>query len=238
MKYIYTLYVWTVGILTFIIIALFSLLAMQFIKPKKFTPFFRKMMQFLLFVLLIKVKVNGKEKIRENETYLFMPNHVSFIDAVILTAFLPNHTIAIEEKRNFSYPIYGWLNKVYGNIPIDRKSIMSSKRSFELAGKKLKFGQNLIIFPEGGRTLNGKLKPFKKLLFKTAHEAGRPIIPIGLNGIFEMNKKGSMLMSPRKITMNYGNEISVEEVQNLEPEALMLKTREKLLDLLDEKYRP
>ena len=237
MKYIYTFYAWTVGIFFFIIIALISIVAIKIISPEKYTPIFRLMMQFLLFVLFIRVEVNGKEHIKQDKTYLYMPNHVSFLDAVVLTAFLPKHTIAIEEKRNLSYPVYGWLNSVYGNIPIDRKSIMGSRRSFEIAREKLEKGQNLIIFPEGGRTLTGKLKPFKKMLFKTAHEAGQPIIPIGMNGIYEMNKKGSSLIYPHKVILNFGNEIPSEIVQKLKPEQLMPKVREGLLKLLEEKYK-
>lgn len=237
MKYIYTFYIWTVAALTFAVIALISVPAMELIGAKRYAPFFRGSMRFLLRLAFVRLKVNNIENIQKGRTYLYMPNHVSILDAVILTAILPAHTVAVEEKRNFSFPVYGWINSRWGNIPIDRQSVMSSVRSFKVAEEALRNGQNMIIFPEGGRTLNGKLKPFKKLLFRTAQQAGQAIMPVALNGVFEVNKKGSIWMTPHKITVNFGKEIPAETVQASKADELSEKTRECLLTLLDEKYQ-
>ena len=233
MKYFYTLYIWTVGVFLFVVIAFITILALQFIRPQKYSPVFKLMMRFLLRVMFIRVKITGKERLKNKTTYLYMPNHTSFIDAILLTAFLPEYTIAIEEERNLRYPIYGWLSKWHGNIPINRRSIIGSKKSFAIAEEKLINNQNLIIFPEGGRTINGKLKPFKKLLFRTANRAGRPIIPVGLKGVYEMSRKGSIWIHPKKIMLNFGAEISADEVKNMGIDELMDKTRVNLLDALE-----
>lgn len=237
MKYIYTFYIWTVGLLVFLFFAIISIAGMKLVGAKKYFPVFRRLMQLWLSIIFIKPRINGKENFEKGTTYLYMPNHVSIFDAYILTAILPTHTIAIEEKKNFSYPVYGWLHKLYGNIPIDRKNIMRSRHSFKIATDKLKNGQNMIIFPEGGRTINGKLKPFKSLLFLTAHQAGQAIMPIGMNGIYELNKKGSFWMKPSKITINFGKVIPAELVSEMDVEALKKEVRSRLLDLLEPKYR-
>lgn len=236
MKYIYTIYAWIVGAIVFTFISAVSSLILQFVKPKKYTPIFRAMMKFLLFALLIRVKVTGLEKIRDIDNYLYMPNHTSFLDPILLTAFFPKYTVAIEEKRNFSYPVYGWIIKAYGNISINRKSVMGSKRTFDEVRDRLKSSRNIVVFPEGGRTVTGKVKPFKKLLFRTAKEAEIPIMPVGMNGVFELNHKSSIWLSPSKITINFGDEITSEFIKESTIEDLSAKTRESILSLLDKKY--
>jgi len=165
-----------------------------------------------------------------------MANHGSFLDALLLTAFTPFYTIGIEEKSHFKWPVFGVLIRKHGNLPIDRGSVLSSKRTFELAEQKLNDRAHLIVFPEGSRTDTGKLKPFKKFPFMLAKNSKCQIIPLGINGVYEMNNKNSYFINPVKIRMQYGKPISVETVNSLTIQELLDHTRSKLVELLDEKY--
>ncbi len=236
MKYIYTFYIWTVGILLFVIIASLSILILKFIPAKKFSPVFKYLTRFLVKAMLIKVEVIGLDNFTKENSCIVMSNQVSFLDAPLLTAFTPYYSIGIEDQTHFKWPIFGTLIRMHGNLSINRGSVVSSKRTYEIAEQKLNDWAHLIIFPEGGRTDDGQLKPFKKLPFMLAKNAKCEIIPLGINGIFEMNNKNSFLMNPIKIRMQYGKPIPVETVTDFTAEELLEHTRSKMTELLDEKY--
>ncbi len=234
MKYLYAAYVWIFGVAVFMIIATISIIGIVVTSPRIFSPVFKFLLRILIKLMFIRVEITGKEKYDKTKTYLIMPNHVSFMDAVFLSAYLPSHTIAIEEKSHFKWPFYGWLTFLHGNVPINRTSIIGSKKSFELGLKKLESGINLIIFPEGGRTVNGKMRPFKKLPFMMAQQSTKDIMPIGMEGIYEMNNKNSYLIKPIKIRFSFGDPIPNATVIALENEELVSTTRSRILEMLDE----
>lgn len=233
MKYIYTFYIWIIGLLLFGVITCFSIVALSFVSAEKFSPTFKFLTRFLVKLLFIRVKVSGTEHFNKNNSCIIMANHVSFFDALFLTAFSPFYTIGIEDQSHFKWPLYGILIRKHGNLPIDRKSSLSSKRTYQLAEQKLKNGSHLIIFPEGGRTTDGNLRPFKKLPFMLAQNAGCEIIPLGMSGIFEMNNKNSWLINPIRINMHYGNPIPAKTVTSLTNQELLELTRAKIVELLE-----
>lgn len=236
MKYIYTFYIWTVGILLFVIIASFSILILKFIPAKKFSPIFKSLTRFLVKALLIRVEVSGLDNFTKEDSCIIMSNHVSFLDAPLLTAFTPFYSIGIEDQTHFNWPIFGTLIRMHGNLSINRGSVVGSRKTYEIAQQKLNDWAHLIIFPEGGRTDDGKLKPLKKLPFMLAKNANCEIIPLAINGIYEMNNKNSFLMNPIKIRMQYGKPISSETVEILTINELLEHTRTKMTELLDKRY--
>jgi 1-acyl-sn-glycerol-3-phosphate acyltransferase len=103
----------------------------------------------------------------------------------------------------------------------------------KITENSLKKGKSIIILPEGHRTLDGNLGPFKKLPFHLAKQAGVPIIPIGLSGLFELKHKGSWLIRPRPIAIKFGQHIPPEKIDTLSTEELRDFVREKIQDLID-----
>jgi len=120
-----------------------------------------------------------------------------------------------------------------GNIPIDRKNIHASIKSMKKTEKILKKGQSIVILPEGHRTLDGKMRPFKKLPFHLARQAGIPVIPIGLSGLFQLKHKGSWIIHPRPVKIKFGHPISPEKIQALSTEELRECIRAKIQDLIE-----
>ncbi|MDH4218211.1 MAG: 1-acyl-sn-glycerol-3-phosphate acyltransferase [Candidatus Aminicenantes bacterium] len=121
-----------------------------------------------------------------------------------------------------------------GNIPIDRKNIHASITSMKKTEKILKKGQSIVILPEGHRTLDGNIGPFKKLPFHLAKQAGVPVIPIRLSGLFELKHKGSWLIRPRPVKIKFGSPISSEKIQSLSTEELRDYIRGKIQDLIEQ----
>lgn len=234
MKYLISAYAWIVGGLYFILVCLITICLTFFLKPRTFDPWLKKSLRFLFKILFIKVQSEGSELIESNTNYLFMTNHSSLFDIPLLEAYVPTFVRAVEALRQFKWPLYGWTIRRLGNIPIDRENIHASIKSMKITEKTLKKGKSIVIMPEGHRTLDGNLGPFKKLPFHLARQAGVPIIPIGLSGLFQLKHKGSWLIRPRPVTIKFGQPIPPEKIQPLSTEELRNFVREKIQYLIEQ----
>ncbi|MEN8120760.1 MAG: lysophospholipid acyltransferase family protein [Bacteroidota bacterium] len=231
--YLYTFYAWLVGGLIFFIVMIFSILIMNFISPKKFRPVFIFLLKFIFNIAFIRVKVEIPKGFDYNQRYVYMPNHVSILDAPLMVAYLPQFINALEAKEHFDWPFYGKLAAKWGNIPINRKSVQDSIKSVNKAKLKLVNENSIIVFPEGSRTKNGQLGKFKKLPFHLAQDTKVAIVPVGMSGVFSLNKKGTLLVKPGRIKIKLGNPISSEKVVSLSNENLMNETKTQIESLIE-----
>ncbi|MCF6241307.1 MAG: 1-acyl-sn-glycerol-3-phosphate acyltransferase [Bacteroidales bacterium] len=232
-RYIYTAYAWIVGGSIFVIIALTGIIGMSVTSPQKYNPVFKAMLKFMFHAIFIRVKVILPENFDKSKAYVYMPNHVSLLDSPLMAAYLPQYISALEAKEHFNWPLYGWLAKKYQNIPINRKSVPESLKSVSVAKKKLKSGISIIVFPEGSRTMTGKMERFKKLPFHLAQDAGVSIIPVGVSGIFDINHKGTILLWPGKILMKFGQPLDVEYIKNTDVPELMNGVKNQIQSLIE-----
>jgi 1-acyl-sn-glycerol-3-phosphate acyltransferase len=233
MKVLISLYAWVVGGLYFVILCLITIVLTFFFKPKILDPWIKKNLRFLFKILFIKIHSEGSENIEPEKTYLFMSNHTSLFDIPLLEAYIPTFVRGVEALRQFKWPVYGWVIKRLGNIPIDRKNIHASIRSIKTTEQSLKGGLSIVILPEGHRTLDGNLGDFKRLPFHLAKQAGVPIIPIGISGLFQLKQKGSWLIQPRPVTIKFGQPVDSESIQTLSTEELRDHIRTKIQNLIN-----
>ncbi len=231
--YLYTFYVWLIGGLFFVFVMLFSILGLSFVSAHKFRPTFTFLLRVFLKIIFIRVKIELPPNFDKTQRYVYMPNHVSLLDAPITVSYFPQFINALEAKEHFDWPLYGQLIKKWGNIPINRKSIQESIKSTHIAQKKLRNENSLIIFPEGGRTKDGQLIRFKKLPFHLVKDSKVALVPVGLSGVYSLNPKGTMLFKPGKIKIKLGEPIPVEKVQSLSHEELMNETKKKIQALIE-----
>jgi len=233
MKYIVSVYMWVFGLLLFSIMVLFSLIGVYIFPIKTFEPTLKASFRLLFKLLFMKVEVVGSENIESGKTYLFMSNHVSVFDAPLTAGFIPRNFRAIEADSHFKWFGYGALIKRMGNIPINRNNVRESLKSINKAVEYLKNGRSMLIFPEGHRSLDGEMRPFKKLPFHMAKEAGVDIIPFGISGLFRVKAKNNWLVQPTRIQVKYGKPISAETIKKLSKDELMEHTREKIAELVE-----
>jgi len=233
MKYLVSIYAWIVGGVYFLLFSFVAIVLSLFVKPERFDPFLKICLKLLLKIMFIKVRVEGEENVSPDQTYLFMANHASMFDIPLYAAYIPVFVRGVEASRQFKWPVYGWLIRRMGNIPIDRKNIHSSIRSIKKTGGILKKGKSIIILPEGTRTLDGKMLPFKKLPFLLAKQAAVPVIPIGASGLFQLKSKNSWLIRPRPISIRFGSPISPELIEKLSTKELSDLIRQKISDLVE-----
>jgi 1-acyl-sn-glycerol-3-phosphate acyltransferase len=144
----------------------------------------------------IQVQVSGREHI-PSRPCIFMANHVSNLDPPILLPELPFRTAFFLKRSLIRIPILGLGMRLANFIPVDRDGRLESAReSVKVAQQVLALGVNISTFPEGTRSRNGKLLPFKKGPFYLAMESGVPVIPVSIWGSEHMMTKGSLRIKP------------------------------------------
>jgi len=215
MSVLISLFIWMAGMGYFILCALF-ILACTYVLPERiYDPWMKRMMRFLFVIAGTRVETAGLQHVKPGTTYLFMANHVSLFDLFILGGFIPGIVRGVEAHNHHRWPVYGWVSRRLGNIPIERESVHQSVVSYRKTLHLMNSGRSMIILPEGHRTLDGNLKPFKKLPFMLAKQAETTIIPIGLSGLYHMKRKGSWMIRPAKIKISFGPEITREMISDL-----------------------
>ena len=234
MKPIRSVFLWTSGIVFFGIFSTIAVLLSYIIPLKKLDPFVKNSLRLLFKVMFIKVRVEGNTDIDSSKTYLLMSNHASLFDVPLLKAYIPIYFKGVEAHHQFKWPFYGWLITRLEAIPIKRDNIYASMRSIKKVNKLLDKGTSIAILPEGTRTLTGEMQPFKKMPFMLAKKAGKSIIPIGLSGLYKLKPKGSWHITPSTITINFGDEITAKEINDLTLEELRDKVYESIKSLVTE----
>lgn len=172
-------------------------------------------MRFLFVLAGTRVKVEGLENLEPGKTYLFMANHVSLYDVPLLAGFIPGIVRGVEASRQHRWPLYGKVMRRLGNIPIERGSTHGSVSSFKKTLDVLNNGRSMIILPSGHRTINGEIKPFKRLPFLLAKQNNKGIVPIGLSSLYTLKRKGSWIITPTTVKISFGKVISKEKINEL-----------------------
>jgi len=175
--------------------------------------------------------VTGKEYICPDKSYLIMGNHQSLFDIFVVPAAIPICFVGVEAAYHFSIPVWGYLIRRWGCIPIERNNLKKAVSSLETAKKTLLSGMNIGILPEGHRTRTGKIGPFKKGPFYLAKGAHADILPFGIHGLFDYNQTGSMILTPGTVTLRIGEPIPYETFKDLTIEQLRKITFDRICSL-------
>ncbi len=144
----------------------------------------------------IRIDVKGREHI-PNQAAIFMANHVSNLDPPILFPELPFRTAFFLKRSLIKIPILGLAMRLANFIPVDRDGrLESALESMQAGSKVLALGVSVTTFPEGTRSRDGRLLPFKKGPFFLAMESGAPVVPVSIWGSETMMTKGSLRIKP------------------------------------------
>jgi 1-acyl-sn-glycerol-3-phosphate acyltransferase len=151
-------------------------------------------------ILGLTIEVEGRENVDPAKSYVYMANHVSFLDGPLLFYVIPQRVRVILKKSIFRIPVVGAAMRFAGFIPVDRKRMSGGKRSIDEAVLAMKEkGYSFLIFPEGTRSRDGKLHDLKRGGFFLAVAAQAPIIPITIQGTFELMPRGRIFPRRGKI---------------------------------------
>ena len=226
-------YMWTVGLVVFAWFCLNTIVASLFLPSGAYDPHIKRILRRMFQLLFIPVRVEGRQRLDAKRTYLYMSNHVSLFDMPLLGGWVPGIVRSVEAERQFRWPLYGLAVRRLGNIPIRREDVFSSARSLQKAVRKLAQRRSLLIMPEATRTLDGKLRPFKRLPFLLAKQAGVDLVPVGMSGLFSLKSKRSWHIRPGPLKLKFGEPIPAATVARLSLEELRDLTRERIRALVE-----
>lgn len=135
---------------------------------------------------------------------IFIANHASFFDPPLLISTLPSHPVFMAKKELACIPFLGWVIWLAGFIFVDRSNGARAVASLKAAARQVREGQSIAAFPEGTRTRNGDLLPFKRGVFALAKEAGVPVVPMAIHGGLEVLPPDDWRVKPSGYTIRVG----------------------------------
>lgn len=177
------------------------------------------------FFTPMTVTVMGAENMDPKTSYVITANHQSLYDIYVLYGWLGVDFKWVMKKELEKVPVLGPACKVLGHIFIDRSDTKKAVETINAAKKKIANGTSVVFFPEGSRSSDGVMKPFKKGAFKMALDLGLPILPVTISGTRKILPKGGINLRPGGVTMTIHKPISVAGYSEDNMAELMDKTR-------------
>jgi 1-acyl-sn-glycerol-3-phosphate acyltransferase len=149
----------------------------------------------------VRTKMVGYEQLDLSRKYIFMSNHVSNLDPPLLIPRLPFRVTVMVKKELFRIPLLGPAMRLANFVPIDRRNREAAIAGVREAEETVRSGLHMAVFPEGTRSRDGRLLPFKKGPFYLALETCLPIVPITILGTEVLLPKGKVLARPGEVTV-------------------------------------
>jgi 1-acyl-sn-glycerol-3-phosphate acyltransferase len=177
------------------------------------------------------MKVTGLDDIDTSKPHVYAVNHASALDIPALYAFLPFQFRILHKKELWSYPIVGWHLKRSGQVCVDQQNPTRSVGQIKSALRTLRRGMPLVIFPEGGRTADGRIQPFLPGAFFLAIKSGVDIVPIALRGMYGLLPMNTYHVKPRPLEMHVGQPISTAGLTTRDMEELSAKVQSALEEM-------
>jgi len=211
---------WIVGIVFFCLLAATILIGLLFWKPSQIYVLIQPICRGALRAIGVRIRISGLKNFAHNRPYLIICNHESLLDAFICPAYIPMYFTTLELADHFNWPVWGWMIRKWGHIPLSRGHLEASLDNLNKAAALLKNGTPILIFPEGSRTTDGKLQSFKKGAFYLAHQAQADILPLAINGLWRAKTRGDWHLRSTNVSLTFGSPIYYDEYQHLSPDAL------------------
>jgi len=195
--------------------------------------FARVWSQLIMKTILSPVTVTGLDKIDTSRPHVYAVNHASALDIPMLYVHLPFQFRIVFKSELLSYPVIGWHLQRSGQVCINQQHPTRSVGNIRSAVKSLKSGMPLVIFPEGGRTPDGEIKPFMAGAFFLAVKAQVDIVPLALVGTFDLLPMNTYHIKPRPLEMRVGEPIPTAGYTLRDLEALSAKVKSAMEALHD-----
>jgi 1-acyl-sn-glycerol-3-phosphate acyltransferase len=178
----------------------------------------------ILITTGVHVRVVGADRVRDDTSYVFAANHQSIYDIPIVFASLP-HQLRIVAKASLGrFPFLGWHLRRSGHMLVDRER--PGAGVLKRMSRLVRHGASLIVFPEGSRSVDGRVGPFKGGMFLLAIEAQLPVVPVTIQDSRHVMKKGRLMVCPGKVTLTLHEPIATVCLTREDARALAERVRE------------
>jgi 1-acyl-sn-glycerol-3-phosphate acyltransferase len=186
----------------------------------------------ILWVSGIRTLTSGFSPGMGHHPYIYMSNHQSNFDIPVLYSALPVQFRWLAKAELFKIPLFGQSMRGAGYISIDRSNRQSAFRSLADAAEAIRNGTSVMIFPEGTRSIDGMLLPYKKGGFVMAVDAGVPIIPVVISGTHAIMPKGRLLIRRQRVHVHVGLPIETADFNRKTKDDLMEKVRTAMSEMM------
>ncbi len=230
-----SIFVWSCIVIATLVLGVITLVAYLFDRKGRIGHHCARLWgRIALLANGVKVKVEGLERIKGKGPFIFMSNHQGSYDIFVLLGHLPFQFKWLVKKELFSIPFFGWAMGAAGYISIDRQGTKeATMESMNRAAQRIRDGMSVVIFPEGSRSPDGSIQPFKKGGFILAIKSKVPIIPISIAGSREIMAKDRWTHSSGEIRIKIGDPIETETYSIKDRAVLM----EKVSKTISENFR-
>ncbi|MDZ7642206.1 MAG: lysophospholipid acyltransferase family protein [Desulfurivibrio sp.] len=177
----------------------------------------------------VRPQVSGLENIAAARPYIFVANHQSQFDIFVLQGYFAHDFRWLAKKELFRIPLWGWAMRRAGHIAVDRGHGRQALVSLGEAAQRIAAGTSVVIFPEGTRSPDGRLQPFKAGGMVLAIKSGIEVVPVAIAGTREVLPKGSLLPRPGPVEIKIGQPVATADYH--------LKQKQELAGLLEERVR-
>lgn len=182
-------------------------------------------------VTLMRVSIEGKEKLDPNQSYVLVANHLSLVDIYVLYGFTGLDIKWVMKKELRSVPVLGLACETMGHIYVDRSNTEAALTSIRTARDRIKDGMCVVFFPEGTRSRTQELRQFKKGAFRMAQDLKVPVVPVSIHNTNRILPSDSLDWRPGKVKLVFHDPIEVSEDTDIN--ALAVDTRKTIVDALE-----
>jgi 1-acyl-sn-glycerol-3-phosphate acyltransferase len=182
----------------------------------------------------VGVRVHGLENLSAGESYVFLSTHQSYMDIPVMLGYLPAQLRIAAKREVFQIPFLGWHMQRGGHISINRSSTQEAVETLRRASQEIRPGISVFLYPEGTRTRDGSLLPFKKGGFKFALQTRLPIIPVTIIGTRQLLPPDSIIFRPRPVDMYLDAPIHTATLDDRDLPALMQTVRDAMTKHIEE----
>ncbi len=211
-----------VVILDTVVHSLFSILVGMFRPYSRLnTTIIRNWARIILWTAGVKWEVEGVEHLEPDQPYIITSNHQSHMDIPILVAALPLPLRIIAKKELFRIPVFGWGMKRAGMLSIDRSNRTAAMRTLREAERIIRRKKlSILIFPEGTRSADGAIQPFKSGFIMLAINTHLPVLPVTLSGSRKILPRGAFLARPGRVKVQVHPPIPTDDLEMKDRKAL------------------
>lgn len=184
------------------------------------------------------ITVRGAENLRNSAVAVYAANHTSYMDTPVVFASLPFQFRILAKKELWPIAFIGWYLNRSGQIPIDTVNTHATLSSLSVGVKALRAGMPLFVFPEGGRTPTGELQPFLSGAAYLAIRAQVPLVPIALDGVYDLLPIHTHHFYPGELTLSVGKPIETKGMTVRQAEELTARVRTAIAEMLQQESVP
>ena len=233
-----SLLLWGMSWLHFLIVVPILIALAVVLDPRKHDYLQRGLCRRIAFFSGAKVVVKKAPGFDEKRTSIFMVNHVNLLDPFMLYCAIPQLVRGWELESHFRIPIYGWLMKRFGNVPVANvRGPKELKRLWRLTREAIDGGVSLIIFPEAKRTRSGHVGEFEDGGFRLAQQLGVPIVPVSLVGSFQHLRTEDWILRPTIITVYLHETIETKGMRKEDVAALKERVKRLIEEPVEESLK-